>query len=95
MNETEPKGITVEEFERLQVVKASDLGMITGIPKFNEVYDVSRAVKMCLANYEDRREPVYGRLHLMMNTAALPGGQAVLASVDQGQVITWAGGVTA
>ena len=73
MNETKPKGITIKEFKRLQVVKASNLGMITGRPKFNEVYDVKRAVRMCLAGFEDRRKPTYGHLHLMMNTAALPG----------------------
>merc|ERR1711884_814613 len=92
-DENEPKPTTVEEFERVQVVKASDLGMITGRPKFNEVYDVKRAVRMCLVGFEDRCEPTYGHLHLTMNTLALLGGVAVVASVDQGQQIAWAAGI--
>ena len=42
-DEKEPNPTTVKEFEKMQVVKASDLGMITGRPTFNGVYDVARA----------------------------------------------------
>ena len=40
------------------------------------------------------REPVYGRLHLIENTGNLPNGQPVAASINQGQPIAWAQGVT-
>ena len=93
-DEKEPNPTTVEEFENMQVVKASDLGMITGRPTFNGVYDVGRAVRMNLAGYEDRREPTYGYLHLALNTAALPGGIAVALSADQGLPIPWAAGLS-
>ena len=93
-DEKEPNPTTVEEFENMQVVKASDLGMITGRPTFNGVYDVARAVRMNLAGYEDRREPTYGYLHLALNTAALPGGVAVALSADQGLPIPWAAGLS-
>ena len=87
MEKDEPKGIAVEEFEQRQVVKAGDLGMISGTPKFNAVYDVKRAVKMCLFGFKDRHKPTYGRLHLMINPTTLPGGMATVVSTDQRQPI--------
>ena len=75
-------------------VKPSDLEPIEGKPKYNAIYQVQKAVKENLAAFNDQQEPTYRRMHLVVNTATLPGGVAVAASVNQGLPVPWLGIVT-
>ena len=65
----------------------NDVPKVLGKPSFTAAKPVLDAVETNLITMTDRRDPRYGKLHLIEDTSLLPNGPAlqVVQSVDQGQ----------
>ena len=62
--------------------------MVIGGPTFTASRKVELPVTKDLISCQDTQEPIFGKLHLIMDTATLSGGMAVAADTNLGATVT-------
>ena len=84
MEHVRAKGNSAKEFANEFKVKKNDIQRIIGRPTYASIKPLIDAVETNLINMDDLRDPIWGKLHLIQNTAQLANGPAaqVVASTN-------------
>jgi len=92
-NQFDPKGTTQEQYANEFKVKQTEVPKIQGVPTYSTIKPIQNAVEVNLINMHNNRDPTYGKLHLITNTAlaVLPNRPPapVVPSTNQGPPSIW------